>query len=102
RNRTKKASFEEEEEGALSSRQCTLSQVIENYSKINRIGFRTATTSTIFSRSGPSDYWLFAELKKVLRGRKFRSDNDVIAETEEYFEGLEKSFFAGGIERLEK
>ncbi|XP_071745443.1 uncharacterized protein [Lepeophtheirus salmonis] len=36
---------------------------------------------------GPRDYWLFAELKKILRGKRFGSDEEVIFETEAYFEG---------------
>ena len=50
----------------------------------------------------PSDYWLFAKLKKILRGKRFGSDEEVIAETEAYLEGLDKSFYTGGIEKLEK
>ena len=38
----------------------------------------------------------------MLRGKKFGSDEEVIAETEAYFEGLKKSFYKTDIERLEK
>jgi histone-lysine N-methyltransferase SETMAR len=40
----------------------------------------------------PSDYWLFANLKKILAGKKFRSNEEVISETEDYFETKDKSF----------
>jgi len=29
----------------------------------------------------PSDYWLFADLKRMLQGKRFRSNEEVIAET---------------------
>ncbi|XP_040583484.1 uncharacterized protein [Lepeophtheirus salmonis] len=48
-----------------------------------------------------TDYWLLAGLKKMLRGKRFDSDEEVIDETEVYFEGLDKSFCNCGIEKLE-
>uniref|UniRef100_A0A1B0G5T2 Uncharacterized protein n=1 Tax=Glossina morsitans morsitans TaxID=37546 RepID=A0A1B0G5T2_GLOMM len=50
----------------------------------------------------PSDYYLFANLKKMLAGKRCSSIEEAIAETEAYFEGLEKSFYRKGIEMLEK
>ncbi|KZC13929.1 Histone-lysine N-methyltransferase SETMAR [Dufourea novaeangliae] len=50
----------------------------------------------------PSDYWLFADMKKMLQGKKFGSNEEVIAETEAYFESKDKSFYIKGIERLEE
>ena len=50
----------------------------------------------------PSDYWLFADLKKMLQGKRFGSNEEVIAETEAYFEAKDKSFYKHGIEKLEK
>lgn len=50
----------------------------------------------------PSDYYLFANLKKMLQGKKFMSDDEVIAETEAYFEEKDTSFYKKGIEMLEK
>lgn len=50
----------------------------------------------------PSDYYLFANLKKMLAGKRYGSNEEVIAETEAYFEGLDKSFYKKGIEMLEK
>jgi len=49
----------------------------------------------------PSDYWLFADLKKMLAGKKFRSNGEVISETEAYFEAKDKSFYKNGIKILE-
>lgn len=50
----------------------------------------------------PCDYFLFPNLKKWLGGRRFASNNEVIDATNDYFAGFEKSYFLGGIEKLEK
>ena len=38
----------------------------------------------------------------MLQGKRFSSDDKVIAETEAYFEAKDKSFYKKGIESLEK
>ena len=50
----------------------------------------------------PRDYWLFADLKRMLTGKRFGSNEKVISETEAYFEAKDKSFYKNGIELLEK
>ena len=50
----------------------------------------------------PSNYWLFADLKIILQGKKCGSNEKVILETEAYFEAKDKSFYKKGIELLEK
>ena len=49
-----------------------------------------------------NDYCLFADLKRMLQGKRFGSNEDVIADTEAYFEYKDKSFYKKGIEMLEK
>ena len=49
-----------------------------------------------------SDYWLFADLKRMLQEKKFDSNENLISETEAYFEAEDKSFYKKGIELLEK
>ena len=49
-----------------------------------------------------SDYYLFADLKKMPQGKKFGFNEEAIAETEVYFESKNKSFCKEGIELLEK
>ena len=49
-----------------------------------------------------SDYWLFADLKRMLQGKRFGSNEEVILETETYFEAKDKSFYKKGIKLLEK
>ena len=38
----------------------------------------------------------------MLQGKRFSSNEEVIAETEAYFEAKDKSFYKHGIEKLEK
>ena len=49
-----------------------------------------------------SNYWLFEDLKRMLQGKRFASNEEVISETEAYFEAKDKSFYKKGIELLEK
>ncbi len=44
-----------------------------------------------------SNYWIFADLKKMLQGKRFGSNEEVIAVTEAYLETKEKSFYNHGI-----
>ncbi|GBP74482.1 Mariner Mos1 transposase [Eumeta japonica] len=67
-----------------------------------RIEIRTATPSSIFSRFSPCDYYLFPNLKKWLGGKRFESNEEVINETNAYFESLEKTYYLEGIKKLEK
>ena len=51
----------------------------------------------------PSNYWLFADLKKKkLKGKRFGSSEEGISETETYFEAKDKSFYKKSIELFEK
>ena len=50
----------------------------------------------------PSDYFLFPNLKKWLAGKRFYANDEIISQTNTYFEQLEKSYFLEGIQKLEK
>ena len=50
----------------------------------------------------PSDFYPSADLKYMLQGKRFSSDDEVIAATEAYFEAKDKSCYKKGIESLEK
>ena len=49
-----------------------------------------------------NDYCLFADLKRMLQGKRFGSNEEMIVETEAYLEAKGKSFHKKGIEMLEK
>ena len=48
----------------------------------------------------PSDYYLFSNLKKFLRGKNFNSDNEPTTTVEDYLTDLNSDFFCKGIESL--
>ena len=45
------------------------------------------------------DFFLFPNLKKWLGGKKFTSNEEVIAETEAYFAEFDKSYFSEGLKK---
>ena len=55
-----------------------------------------------FPDLAPSDYFLFPNLNKWLGGNRFYSNDEIISQTNTYFEDLEKSYLLEGIQKLEK
>lgn len=49
----------------------------------------------------PSDFYLFPALKKFMRGKRFSTNDEVIAAVEAYFTDLPDSYFRDGIHKLE-
>ena len=49
----------------------------------------------------PSDYFLFPNMKTWLGGGRFSSKEEIIASTNEYFEGFDKNYFLEGIKKFE-
>ena len=70
--------------------------------KLNKLSFELLPHPPYSSDLAPSAYWLFADLKKMFQGKRFGSNEEVIAETEAYFESKDESFYKKGIEELEK
>ena len=50
--------------------------------KLNKLSFEWLPHLPYSPDLAPSDYWLFAELKKMLQGKRFDFNEEVIAETE--------------------
>lgn len=50
----------------------------------------------------PCDFFLFPNMKTWLGGKKFRSNEEIIAETEAYFEEFDKSYFLEGLKKWPK
>jgi hypothetical protein len=48
----------------------------------------------------PSDFFLFADLKRMLAGKKFSTNQEEITKTEAFFEAMLKSYYKNGIEKL--
>ena len=70
--------------------------------KLNESSFELLPCPPYFTDLAPSDYWLFADLKKMLQEKRFVSNAEVIAKTEAYSESKDESFYKKGIEKLEK
>lgn len=49
----------------------------------------------------PCDFFLFPNMKKWLGGKRFSSNEEVVAETEAYFSGFDKAYFFDGLKKLE-
>ena len=49
----------------------------------------------------PSDYFQFPNLKKNIRGRHFRSNEDIMAAVEEWVRDKDPGFFSSGLMALE-
>ena len=45
----------------------------------------------------PTDYFLYPNMKTWLGGKIFSSNEEIIAATNEYFEGFDKNYFLEGI-----
>ena len=70
--------------------------------KLNALRFEVLPHPLYLPRLAPSDFYMFADLNKMLRGKRFSSDDKVNAATEACFEAKDKSFYKKGIECFEK
>ena len=55
--------------------------------KLDQLRFELVAHPPYSPDLAPSDYYLFPNLKRWLQGKRFTSNEEVIAETEAYFEG---------------
>ena len=51
--------------------------------------------------SAPGDYFLFPNLKKDIRGRHFRSKEEIVAAVEEWVRDNDPGFFSSGLMALD-
>ena len=70
--------------------------------KRHELHFKLLPHSPYSPDLAPSDYWLFADLKRMLQGKRFGSSEEVISETKAYFEAKDKLFYKKGTKLLEK
>ena len=66
----------EEEKSVLSPRQCTMSQVDRNDGKLHELHFKSLPHPDSPDLAS-SDYWLFADLKRILQGKRFGSNEEL-------------------------
>ena len=79
-----------------------MSQVNLSDGKTTELHVKLLSHPPYFLDLAPSNYWLFADLKRLLLEKRFSSNEEVILETEAYFESKDKLFYKKGIELLEK
>ena len=89
-----------EEESILSSRKCTGLHVPGTDGQIQQIPLRIASPSSIFARFSPLRLFpVFKPEETWFGGKKFIREQ-LITETEAYFEGLDKSHYSN-LKKLE-
>ncbi|XP_033229927.1 histone-lysine N-methyltransferase SETMAR-like, partial [Belonocnema kinseyi] len=69
--------------------------------KLHEISFELVPQPPYSPDLAPSDYYLFPNLKRCLTGKRFYSNEELIAETEAYFGDLPIEYFSDGIKKLE-
>jgi [histone H3]-lysine36 N-dimethyltransferase SETMAR len=67
---------------------------------IRQAGFVELNHPTYSPDISPSDYYLFSNLKKFLRGKNFSLDGEAIDTVEDYLTDLDSEFFCKGIQSL--
>jgi len=69
--------------------------------KLAYLGFQCLDHPPYSRDLAPSDYHLFSELKKQLKGRQFLSDAEVIAAAETWLDRQLSEFFLSGLQKLD-
>ena len=80
----------------------TMSQVDCNDGKLHELHFELLPQPRYSPDLVPSDFKLFTDLKMILQRKRFGSNEEVISETEAYFETRDTSFNKKDIELFEK
>ena len=68
---------------------------------VERNGYELIPHPAYSANLAPSDYFLFPNLKKDIRGRHFRSNEEVVAAVEEWVRDKDPGFFSSGLMALE-
>ena len=68
---------------------------------VERNGYELIPHPTYSPDPAPSDFFLFPNLKKDIRGLHFQSDEEVVTAVEEWVNGKDPDFFSSGLMTLE-
>jgi len=68
----------------------------------DQLGFEILPHPPYSPDLAPSDFFLFGNLKKNLRGKRFNGDNEMQSAISDYFEGIDSDYFLNGLKALEK
>jgi len=88
--------------GLVLARQCLGSPGTCNSEETGLPGLPVSWSLTLSADLAPSDYHLFPELKKQLKGRRFSSDVEVIAVAVTWLDGQISDFFLSGLQKSEQ
>lgn len=69
--------------------------------KIQELKFELVDHPPYSPDLAPSDFFLFPNLKKWLAGQRFMSNEEIVTQTNVYFEELPKSYFSDGLGKLQ-
>lgn len=69
--------------------------------KLNELKYELIPHPEYSPDLAPSNYYLFANMKRWLPGKQFTSTGEVKAQLNAYFEDFDESYFSDGIEMLE-
>ena len=75
-------------------------KLIKSKAKNNGLRFESPSHPTNSPELAPSDFYLFPNLNIWLQGQRFSSNEEVKWETNDYFQGLDKSYYKRGIQVL--
>ncbi|EGI68332.1 Histone-lysine N-methyltransferase SETMAR [Acromyrmex echinatior] len=78
----------------------TVDQKRDPMAKFNEFRYELLPHPAYSPDLAPCDYFLFPNLKKWFKGKRFTREQ-LIVETEAYFEGLDKSYYSDGLKKLE-
>jgi [histone H3]-lysine36 N-dimethyltransferase SETMAR len=73
---------------------------IKTTALLHELGYEMLSHPSYSPDLAPSDLFVFANLKRMFAGKKFSTNEEVIVETEAYFEVISKSYCKNGIEKL--
>ena len=73
---------------------------MKTMAKLNELGFELLPHPPYSPDLATSDYFMFSDLKRMLAGKKFSADEELISGTEAYFEAKDKSYYKNGTEKL--
>ena len=65
---------------------------IGTMAKLHKLHFELLPHPPYSPDLAASEYWLYADLKKMFQRKRFGSNEEVFSETETYFEAKDKSF----------
>ena len=66
---------------------------IATMAKLHELHFELLPHPPYSPELAPNNYWLFTDIKRMLQGKRFGFNEEVISETEAYFEAKDKLFY---------